>query len=48
MNVLTVILPGLKILFERLGKPRSHQSARLFSARRGRGGHRLQSRWLGG
>jgi len=48
MNVLAVISPALKALFERVGKPEVVQPAQLSSVRRGRGGHRLQPRWLGG
>ena len=47
MSVLTVVSPGLKVLFERIGKPENHQSAGGASARWDGCGHRLQSRWLG-
>jgi hypothetical protein len=47
MNVLAVISPGLKVLFERVGKPEVINRPDFFSGRRDGGGHRLQSRWLG-
>ena len=46
MNVLSAISPGIKVLFERVGEPEIINRPELF--RRGGGGHRLQSRRLGG
>ena len=48
MNVLAVISPGLKVLFERVGKPEIVNRPNLFRSGGGGGGHRLQSRRLGG
>ena len=48
MNVLAVISPGLKVLFERVGKPEVINRPEFLQFGRTGGGHRLQSRRLGG
>jgi len=48
MNVLTIVSPGLKVLFERVGKPEGYQSPGGASAQRGGCSYRLQSHRLGG